>query len=249
MPKKTNRKDAVLNYYSWAIAYIDSTYMNRVDDELNKYEEYDQISAFIPTIKVLKKTFKGKQIFEEVPLLFNYGFFRIPRKFAIHYKFLEDLKNNVSCIYSWVKDPQKVMGRHPDIRTDGTSVYKDRDIMVATATSEEVALLVRDSFNYSAHDKEDLERLEPGNLITLRGYPWDGMQAEIIEINPHKQEVQVKIYIFNQLKEIKVSFDNVFFTIYHDRGYDDSITIKQSLDPESLLNKKSFRDYTKNQND
>src|SRR5882757_7780452 len=109
-------KKADNNYYSWVVAYIDSTFISSVEKELSKFEIYREIEAYIPTVKVLKKTFKGKQTWEEVPLLFNYGFFKIPRKFAVHHKFLEDLKNNISCIYAWVKDPVKVVKTKPKLR-------------------------------------------------------------------------------------------------------------------------------------
>lgn len=227
-----------LNYFCHAIAYIDSSLMARVEEELNKYPEYLEVSAMIPTVKILKKTFKGKQTFEEVPLLFNYGFFKIPRHLAIKHKFLESLKNNISCIYAWVKDPQKVIGMKPHLRDDGVSIYEDRHIPIATATGDEVANLISQSFSYSAHDSSDLGTAYPGMMITLRGYPWEDIPAEIVEINPKTREIKVKILIFQEIKLALVAFDNVFFTIYHNKNYDDTITVKKSLD--EMMENNSF---------
>lgn len=225
--KKPKKPDA--NYFSWCCAYIDSAYIGKVTTELAKFREYREIEAYIPTVKILKKTFKGKQTFEDVPLLFNYGFFKIPRKFAIHYKFLDDLKDNVSCIYAWVKDPHKIVKQAKNLQLGERTFYPEREIPIATATAKEIALLTKDSFDYSAHSSEDIEKVKPGSMITLRGYPFEGVVATVVEINPKKESVKVKINIFDQLREIDVSYDNVFFTIYHAKSYDDSITVKNSL--------------------
>lgn len=234
-----SRKKASVNYYSWVIAYIESTYISRVDDDLNRYPEYDEVQAYIPTVRILKKTFKGKQNFEEVPLLFNYGFFKIPRKYAIHPRFLEDLKANVPCIYAWVKDPQKMVRRKPE-----GSVLTDKDVYVATATSEEIAILVKNQTNFSIYDAGELGKFEAGTMITLKGYPWEGMEGTIISLDMSKREVTVEVEIFKAKKQVKMAFDNVFFTVYHNKGYDDSITIKNSLDEmqqNNSLDKVTFK--------
>lgn len=213
------------NSHIWVVAYINSEHLHLVHQQLKASPEYDEVEAYIPTIKVLKKQFKGKDQFEEVPLLFNYGFFKIPRKFAIHFKYLENMKANITCIFAWVKDGAKVVRTR--IRGTGT----DSDIAVATASAEEIAELIRSTIDIGAHSAEDLHLLKPGELITLRGYPWEGSQAEYVGINDKKNKVIVKLILFDQLKEVEVSFDNVFFTIYRDRrNYDDSIPIGESLD-------------------
>lgn len=237
-------------YFCWAVAYIDASLMSTAVEELNKYPEYKEIEVYIPTVKVLTKTFKGIQKFEEVPLLFNYGFFRIPRKFAIHSKFLEDLRNNVSCIFYWVKDPHKVIKNKPRLNLGPKSVYLDKEIPVATATSKEVAYLIKNTFNYSAHSSEDLGSVMPGAMITLRGYPFEGMTATILEINDKKKSVKVKLKIFDQVREVMVAYDNVFFTIYHNNNYDDSIGVKNSLNAMTeagALDKQTFTNYKKNE--
>lgn len=236
--KKGKKKPIKVDYFCYPIAYIDATFMSKVEEELNRYPEYKEVTAMIPTVKILKKTFKGKQTFEEVPLLFNYGFFKMPRHLAIQHKFLEALKSDISCIYSWVKDPQKVIKKHAIMRDDGKSIYEDKHIPIATATSQEVANLIKDSFNHSAHDATDLGSIYPGAQITLRGYPFDDMPAEVVEIDPKHQEVKVKIQIFNQIKEVMVAFDNVFFTIYHGNNYNADITVKNSLD--QMMENKTF---------
>lgn len=242
MAKKDKRTSPQINledYFCYPIAYIDASLMSKVEEELNKYPEFNEVTPMIPTVKILKKTFKGKQSFEEVPLLFNYGFFKMPRQKAIHHKFLEALKNNISCIYAWVKDAQKEMNKHPIIRPDGKSIYyTDAHVPIATATSEEVSNLIKDSFQHSIHDSTDLGTAYPGMMVTLQGYPFDNMPAEIVEIDEKHQKVKVKLNIFSQMKVVSVEFDNVFFTIYHSRNWDDSITVKNSLD--EMIDNNSF---------
>lgn len=222
---------ASVNKYAWLVAYIDSAHIERVNRELAKYPEYKDVTAYIPTIKLLRKSFKGKNEFEDVPLLFNYGFFKVPRKYAIYKNFLENMQQNISCIYAWVKDPAKVLQTKPIIRPDGKSIYTDKHISVATATAEEVSQLVKNSENYTTHDAEDLKKLKAGDVIVLHGYPFDGVKAKIVEIDAKKEEMKVEIMIFNQKNPVKiVSFDNIFFTVYHNSGYDDSVVYAGAID-------------------
>lgn len=220
----------------WVVAFIDSTYMHKVQDELNKYPEYKEVEAFIPVVKIVTKTFKGAHKMQEVPLLFNYGFFKIPRKFAVHAEFLKNMQQNVSCIFSWVKDPVKTASKKlKELKAEAEEIshideYSDLNIPVATATPEEISLLLKDAFSYSAHSSEDLDRLKPGDLIQLRGYPWDGVDAEIVEINFEKREVKVTIDLMGRKQPVTVTFDNVFFTVYHNNNHDDSLSTIGSLD-------------------
>jgi transcription antitermination factor NusG len=221
------------NKFCWVVAYINSEFLDIVQKQLSKYAEYKDVEPLIPTIKVLKKKFKGKQQFQDVPLLFQYGFFKMPRKFAIHYSFLENMQKNISCIYGWVKDPHKVIGRMKKRRG-----IEDNDIPVATATAKEISKLIRASLEIGAHGSDDLQMLKEGDFIILKGYPYEGVEAEYIRMDEKKRMVRVRIIMFNQMREIDVSYDNVFFTIYQNKGYDDSVSTEASLD--EMVEKKTF---------
>ena len=73
--------------YSYCIFYIERKYYQNINKEL-KEKGYKKVRAIIPTINVLKKTAKGKMIFEEVPILFNYGFIKMPTELAYSRPFL-----------------------------------------------------------------------------------------------------------------------------------------------------------------
>ena len=227
--KQPKKRDKL---YCWVIAYIDSKFINQIIPQLSRNLEYRDVEVYIPTVKVLKKKFKGKEQFDEVPLLFNYGFFKIPRVYAVHRNYLENLQKNITAIHGWVKDYSKVLKKRKGESMKGD----DRYISVATATSEEIARLVQTSMNIGAHSAEDINLVNPGEMIVLRGYPFDGVEAELIEVDPKRKRVKVKIL---QLwgKIVEVSYDNVFFTIYQNNNYDDTVTIQKSLDELQANNK------------
>lgn len=220
--------------FCWLIAYINAAYIDTVYRDLKKSREYEGVEVYIPTVKLLKKTFKGENQFEEVPLLFNYGFFKVQRRFAVHTAFLDNMKSNISCIYAWVKDPLKVMGKKPTLNR-GKAIYNDGDIPIATATSEEIANLVKAAYYSSIYDEEEIGKLLPGTVITLRGYPFENIVAEVVEVYPKKQKVKMKLELFDTLKEVMVSFDNIFFTIYHNNSFDDSVSLAASMDITSQI--------------
>lgn len=225
MPRNKIKKREKDNHFCWVIAYIDSKFINMIQPQLLRLLEYDQIEVYIPTVKVLKKTFKGKDQFDEVPLLFNYGFFKLPRKYAVSRNYLDNLQTNVSAIYGWVRDPAKLLKKRDKKNMKGDDAY----VPVATATSEEITKLLLASKDIGAHSADDLEMIQPGQMITLRGYPFDGVEAEFISLDPKRKKVRVKLSVLWN-KEVEVSFDNVFFTLYHNKNYDDSPSAKQSLD-------------------
>lgn len=241
MPKNLSKKRQKLKRelkndpFVWVIAYIDAKFIPSVEKDLNRYPDYKDIEVYIPTVKILKKTFKRENHFEEVPLLFNYGFFKVRRKMAMFKDWLDDLQRNVPCIYGWVRDPANVMERKPILRMDNKSVFDvaENRISAALASSQQIIDLMRETVNIGAHSSEDINLLKVGDPIVLRGYPWEGVHANVISIDHPKQKVLVEMKIFDQMNEVNVSFDNVFFTIYHSKNYDDSLTNNQSLDEVS----------------
>lgn len=202
-----NKTDTV-----WLIAYIHRDYINRAEEEI-KYYGHDDVEVYIPTVRVLQKKFKGKNVFEFVPLLFNYGFLKVPYHKACDPEYLIRLKTQITCIYGWVKDPAKIHSDRTHLRRDNAN-SPDALPSAAMATDKEVANLIESSQSMSIFNKEDMERINIGDHIKLQGYPFDNMPAEIIEINHKKQEIKVKLDIESIMREVIVSFENVFYTVY-----------------------------------
>jgi len=212
--------------YVWVVAYINRDYIERVEQDLLQ-KGFGAIRVFIPTTRILKKQFKGKNFYEYVPLLFNYGFFQIPYRNACNAEFLKNLKDEIPAIYSWVVDPLQVIKKRPNLRMDnkgGTPeveeedkpkvLKKDRYPRVALAKEEEIVALLKVSESLSIFSDDVVDKLEIGSFITLRGYPYEGMPAEIVSINKKDKKIKVKLLLETFMAEVLVSFENIFYTVY-----------------------------------
>lgn len=196
----------------WLIAYIHRDYIHKAEEEIMYYEHTD-VEVYIPTVRVLQKKFKGKNVFEFVPMLFNYGFLKVPYEKACDPEYLIRLKTQITCIYGWVKDPAKIQPDKTGLRRDNAN-SPDALPSTAMATDREVASLIESSQSMSIFNKEDMERVKPGDHIKLQGYPFENMPAEIINIDHKKGEIRVKLDIESIMREVTVSFENVFYTVY-----------------------------------
>ncbi len=77
--------------YSYVIFYLERKYYHLIEKEL-KEKGYENIKVIIPTLDILKRTVKGKMVFESVPILFNYGFMRMPTEKSILKAFFKQTK-------------------------------------------------------------------------------------------------------------------------------------------------------------
>jgi len=222
--------------YVWAIAYIDRDLLKKVESDLANYD-YDEVECYIPTVKLLKKKFKGKSQFEFQPLLFNYGFFKIPYELACIPDYLMTLRYRIGCIYGWVKDPSMALTTMPQLREDNTTshealseaeflddielskMYKNLP-QCALARESEINSLKRSESNLSIFCKEDIDRIKKGDYIILQVYPWEGIRAKILSISHKKKEVRVELDMDTTMRNVAVSFDNVFYTIYKNHNAD-----------------------------
>lgn len=220
----------------WIIAYINSSFLSSVEHDLKKSKSFLGVNAHIPTVRILRKQFKGRYIFQEVPLLFNYGFFEIPRE-KFNVEFIRELKENVMAIYDWVKDPAKLLKAQPKIKIlhseNGDETFEmplpeiAEDMPYGIASAEEVARLVELGSDISIYDKYELDNVGVGSIITLKGYPFEDVPARILVIDSKKEEVKVELLLDGLVKKAIVSFDNVFYTIYSG-GHDETV-IKETL--------------------
>lgn len=211
--------------YVWAIAYINRDFIKRVEEELKRYK-YD-IETYIPTVRVIKKKFKGENMFEFVPLFFNYGFFKIPLTEACNPEYLMALRSRITCIHGWVKDPALTV---KDGRLRSNNIESDKAIPAAAlASDKEIAEIIKTTAHCNIYSSEELERFKKGDYIQLKGYPFDDMPAKIIQINHKKKDIKVELLLENLItKEVTVSFENVFYTVY--QGHDDSLSNDLNLD-------------------
>jgi len=237
----------------WVVAYISRDHIHRVEDDLLD-RGFGSIRVYIPTVRILKKQFKNRNIYDYVPLLFNYGFFQLPYDKACNVEFLRKLREEIPAIYGWVLDPTKVIKTKPRLRMDnknpeleeeeevdesGVKILKKVHQIpkVAIAREEEIVELLKAAENQSVFSDGLVERLQEGDFLTLQGYPYDGMTAEVIDINTNKKQVKVRLLLETMITTSVVSFENIFYTVYAD--FDKSLKEK-SLDEIHEKGKRSL---------
>lgn len=219
--------------YVWVVAYINRDYVESVDTDLVS-EGFSAVKVFIPTVRILKKQFKNRNIYEYVPLLFNYGFFNIPYSSACDPDFLKRLKDSIPVIYAWVKDPIKTLRSNPRLRMDNKNSFPEDDefdenedgikilpkkpisTTIAIVTEDEIANLLKASEYLSVFSEGIADQLREGQFITLKGYPYEGMPAEIVKIDRVKKQIKVRLLLECVIAEATVHYENIFYTVYSD---------------------------------
>jgi len=207
----------------YCVAYINRDRISTLNRELTDFG-YNHIQVIIPTVKVLRKVFKGKSYFDDVPLLFNYGFVKAPYHNACDPEWLSQFRQDISAIFAWIKDPAAAA---QNARPGESYTYASYP-RTGIATEQEVAHLVSTAAENSIHSDDEMNALQPGQFIVLQGYPFENMPAEIVKINHRKKEVKVKLDVNSMMDTITVNFENVFYSIYRG-GYDENFR-EDSLD-------------------
>ena len=227
--------------YVWVIAHIDRKQINRLQKDLNKSNQYIGMEAQVPTVQVLKKQFKNKDFFDSIPLLFNYGFFKVPLLWALNDDLLDKIKKDITCISSWVRDRAKAHSTKAkyEFDEDGNYIKKYltyKDVSVATVTELEVMRLVKFAHEESIHSSDEVDSLQVGSIVKLMGYPFEGIDAEILEIKKKQKKLLVKLMMDEELlttmsnTKVEVHFDSVFWSIYkgsYDEDYGSMKSMKE----------------------
>lgn len=218
--------------YSYCIFYIERKYSYRINQEL-KEKGYDQLKAIIPTVNVLKKTIKGKMVFEEVPVLFNYGFMRMPTEFAFSRPFLNKLKRNISGIRTWLKNTETMHQRKKKIRIDNFEDFDDFSL-VATCSRKDVRRFKRMAKENKKFSVDDLMNVSIGDYIVLKGYPYEGIDATVLEVDYINKMVKMLLYPEMGRMEIWLPFDNVIYSVYQNYDPDKLYANSQEFDPNQI---------------
>lgn len=218
--------------YSYCIFYIERKYSDRINQEL-KEKGYDQLKAIIPTVNVLKKTIKGKMVFEEVPVLFNYGFMRMPTEFAFSRPFLNKLKRNISGIRTWLKNTETMHQRKKKIKIDNPEDFDDFSL-VATCSRKDVRRFKRMAKENKKFSVDDLMNVSIGDYIVLKGYPYEGIDATVLEVDYINKMVKMLLYPEMGRMEIWLPFDNVIYSVYQNYDPDKLYANSQEFDPNQI---------------
>lgn len=201
--------------YVYAICRVDNKKFHTINQDLKKYN-FKGLKLIIPTLDVLRKTRGNKNHYETVPLLFNYGFIRMKRALAYDRPFLNDVCRKIPGIHSWVKSLEPMHRKRLKQRIDNAEDFDDFS-KVALIDKSEIKRLLELSKNNKIYSQEDITSLTLGEYITLRGYPYEGMEATLLEVNLNDLSVTVQIYP-SEISSIVIElpFENVLYSIYDD---------------------------------
>lgn len=205
------------------------------------------MKAIVPTISVLKKSRKGKNEYEDVPLLFNYGFIKMKPEKAFDRYYLNKLKRDIPGILSFMKSLD-YRPKRKRLRVDNAEDFDDYS-MVATITKEEVKKYRRMSKANKIFSVNDITRVAIGDYVVLRGYPFEGIPAIILESNLNTRKMLVKLYPeMDGSLEIEVPMENVLYSAYHESDeykmystdYDTDLSIIPDGSTEEILMNKQY---------
>ena len=122
--------------YIYCICRIDRKTWKYINEDLSS-RGYKRIKAYIPTVQILKKTKEGKNYYDEVPLLFNYGFIKMKSEKAFDRNFLNKLKKNIPGILNWMKSPENLFPKKKRARIDNAEDFDDFSL-VATVSRKQI---------------------------------------------------------------------------------------------------------------
>lgn len=209
----------------WVTALISPKKMFTVERDLLKHRaKYKGIIAYIPTVKVLSKQVKNRKVYDTLPMMFNYGFFKVPKYYIPNYKFLESLKKDMECIMQWVKDP--CITREQGYFTMD-KLYNP--LSIAIVSVKEINSMKTHESQKTFYTDRDIDSLKPGSIVTLHIYPWEGLPAEIIAVNKEQKYISVRLLLGTSLSLMKIGFENVLYSIYRDVYTENSMS-EESLD-------------------
>lgn len=232
--------------YVYCIFRLDRKFYKRINSDL-KCRGYKHVKSIVPTISVLKKSRKGKNEYEDVPLLFNYGFIKMKPEKAFDRYYLNKLKRDIPGILSFMKSLD-YRPKRKRLRVDNAEDFDDYS-MVATITKEEVKKYRRMSKANKIFSVNDITRVAIGDYVVLRGYPFEGIPAIILESNLNTRKMLVKLYPeMDGSLEIEVPMENVLYSAYHESDeykmystdYDTDLSIIPDGSTEEILMNKQY---------
>ena len=129
--------------------------------------------------------------------------------------YLNKLKKDIPGIMSFMKSLD-YRPKRKRLRVDNAEDFDDFSL-VATITKEEVKKYRRMSRANKIFSVNDITRVGIGDYVVLRGYPFEGIPAIILESNLTTKTMLVKLYPeMDGSLEIEVPMENVLYSAYHE---------------------------------
>lgn len=201
--------------YTYCIFYLEKKLWKKIPEQIEEAGYNTKlVKAVVPTVNVLRKTIKGKMIFEETPVLFNYGFIKMPTECAFSRPFLNRMKKKIPGIHSWLKDTLTLHPKKKRIRIDNAEDWDDFSI-VASASRKDVRRFLKISRDNKKFSLDDLINHKPGDYVTLKGYPYEGVGATVKEVNYKDRTITVELLVLGgNTMPLTLPFDHVLYSVY-----------------------------------
>lgn len=184
-----------MGHNTWHIIYINRKYLSA--ENLARYQAEYGIEITVPMLWVLRRAGKGKNDYVEVPYLFNIGFIRLPKHRRGDIDFLSKIKRNIPLIVGYLRDSTK----------------PKEGFNLAMVSTKEVNRLLIDANNSSIYDNiEDV--INVGDIVEMNGYPWSGLDGEVISLNKETETAKVRIRRDNFDMKVEIPFYNICYTQY-----------------------------------
>lgn len=199
--------------YVYTICRIDTKDWRNINHELVEHG-YRDIKCFVPTLTMVKKTYRGqRKEVEEVPMLFNYGFIRMRSEVAYNRNFLFHLKREIPGIVSFLKSLDSMHTRKKRRRVDNAEDWDDFS-KVATVTKKEFRHYMRLSRTNQVFSLDEV-MVNVGDFVVMRGYPLDGMPAKVLDFNYPNKTAIVEIYPGEgSVLSMQIPLENILYSPY-----------------------------------
>lgn len=199
--------------YVYTICRIDTKDWKNINPELAEHG-YKDIKCFVPTLTIVKKTYRGqKKEIEEVPMLFNYGFVRMRSEIAYNRNFLFHLKREIPGIVSFLKSLDSMHTRKKRRRVDNAEDWDDFS-KVATVTKKEFRHYMKMSRANQVFSLDEV-MVNVGDFVVMRGYPLDGMLAKVLDFNYPNKTAIVEIYPGEgSVLSMQIPLENILYSPY-----------------------------------
>ena len=203
-------------HYSYCIFYLEEKYYKDINKDL-KDNGYKHVRAIIPTIKFIDhQSSRGRYVDTEVPLLFNYGFMRVPTDRVFDRQYMAKMKKSIPGIRGWLKNTETLhrsRGKRP--RVDNLDIFDDFS-QIARVPRSEVRRFLAITKENSRLKFEDITTLHINDYITLRHYPYIGVDAIVKEVDWDNQRVRLLTYPETYKILSWLPMELVIYSVYED---------------------------------
>lgn len=216
----------------YCIIYLNK-YWESIEKDLKKHH-YEDLKSYIPVVKLTERA-KSKDTVDKprirrVPLLFNYGFIKMPVEKALDRIYLRKIVKKIPGVAGFLKSPSTMHQRRIMKKIDNVEDFDDFSL-VAIATISEIKEIKRVEAKGEIFTKEDIVKLRVGDSVFLKSYPFYDTMAEILDININQKKAKVRIYPESDYSmKVVLPLEDLMYTVYRD--FDDNIDDCQTDKPD-----------------